>query len=115
MDFGAEGRNRTGTTLTGQRILSPLRLPIPPLRQGGRILDSNEKGPALEGKKFQKEFREEGSKRNGFQKRPALWATWRRRADLNRWIKVLQTSALPLGYVAENKKAGRRTIHRPDP
>ena len=32
IDFGAEGRNRTGTTLTGQRILSPLRLPIPPLR-----------------------------------------------------------------------------------
>ena len=25
---------------------------------------------------------------------------WRRRADLNRCIEVLQTSALPLGYVA---------------
>ena len=27
---------------------------------------------------------------------------WRRRAGLNRRIKVLQTSALPLGYAAEN-------------
>ncbi len=26
---------------------------------------------------------------------------WRRRAGLNRRIKVLQTSALPLGYAAE--------------
>src|ERR1700730_12202391 len=25
---------------------------------------------------------------------------WRRRADSNRWIRVLQTLALPLGYVA---------------
>src|SRR5208337_4804468 len=27
---GAEGRNRTGTSLAGQGILSPLRLPVPP-------------------------------------------------------------------------------------
>ncbi len=25
---------------------------------------------------------------------------WRRRSESNRWIKVLQTSALPLGYAA---------------
>ena len=28
--FGAEGRNRTGTSREGQGILSPLRLPVPP-------------------------------------------------------------------------------------
>ena len=28
--------------------------------------------------------------------------SWRRQPDLNRWIKVLQTSALPLGYVADS-------------
>src|SRR5215207_6618087 len=27
-------------------------------------------------------------------------AGWRRRPDSNRWMEVLQTSALPLGYVA---------------
>ena len=29
---GAEGRTRTGTGITTRRILSPLRLPIPPPR-----------------------------------------------------------------------------------
>ena len=30
----AEGRGRTGTVITDRRILSPVRLPIPPPRQG---------------------------------------------------------------------------------
>ena len=29
---GAEGRNRTGTDITIRRILSPVRLPVPPPR-----------------------------------------------------------------------------------
>jgi hypothetical protein len=29
---GAEDRNRTGTILSNRRILSPVRLPVPPLR-----------------------------------------------------------------------------------
>ena len=29
---GAEGRNRTGTDITTRRILSPVRLPVPPPR-----------------------------------------------------------------------------------
>ena len=29
---GAEGRNRTGTMITHRRILSPVRLPVPPPR-----------------------------------------------------------------------------------
>ena len=28
---------------------------------------------------------------------------WRRRPDSNRWMEVLQTSALPLGYVADDQ------------
>ena len=32
--LGAEDRNRTGTNITIRRILSPVRLPIPPLRRG---------------------------------------------------------------------------------
>ena len=31
--FGAPGRSRTGTGFYTRRILSPVRLPIPPLRQ----------------------------------------------------------------------------------
>ena len=31
--FGAEDRNRTGTKFNPRRILSPVRLPVPPLRQ----------------------------------------------------------------------------------
>ena len=31
---GAEDRNRTGTVVTYRRILSPVRLPVPPPRQG---------------------------------------------------------------------------------
>ena len=31
---GAEGRTRTGTVVTYRRILSPVRLPIPPPRHG---------------------------------------------------------------------------------
>ena len=30
---GAENRNRTGTVVTYRRILSPVRLPVPPPRQ----------------------------------------------------------------------------------
>ena len=30
---GAEDRNRTGTVITYRRILSPVRLPVPPPRQ----------------------------------------------------------------------------------
>ena len=30
--FGAEDRNRTGTVFNHRRILSPVRLPVPPLR-----------------------------------------------------------------------------------
>ena len=30
--FGAEDRNRTDTTFKGRRILSPVRLPVPPPR-----------------------------------------------------------------------------------
>jgi hypothetical protein len=30
--FGAEDRNRTGTVFKDRRILSPVRLPVPPLR-----------------------------------------------------------------------------------
>ena len=37
LEFGARGRTRTGTTLTDQGILSPWRLPIPPLGlEGGQ-------------------------------------------------------------------------------
>ena len=32
---GAEGRNRTGTVITHRRILSPVRLPVPPPRHFG--------------------------------------------------------------------------------
>ncbi len=35
---GAGGRNRTGTSFTASRILSPVRLPIPPLRQTETII-----------------------------------------------------------------------------
>ena len=31
--LGAENRNRTGTVVTYRRILSPVRLPVPPPRQ----------------------------------------------------------------------------------
>jgi hypothetical protein len=31
--LGAEDRNRTGTVVTYRRILSPVRLPVPPPRQ----------------------------------------------------------------------------------
>ena len=30
--YGAEDRNRTGTVFNHRRILSPVRLPVPPLR-----------------------------------------------------------------------------------
>lgn len=36
---------------------------------------------------------------------------WRRGPDSNRWIKVLQTSALPLGYHAISMKSGKITLY----
>src|SRR5699024_10970582 len=43
--YGAENRNRTGTVITYRRILSPVRLPIPPPRQTwSLIIDGAEDG-----------------------------------------------------------------------
>ena len=47
----AENRNRTGTVVTYRRILSPVRLPVPPPRQwvwSGRR-DSNPRPPPWQG------------------------------------------------------------------
>ena len=66
--IGAEDRNRTGTEISFRRILSPLRLPVPPPRHDTLL--------------------------------NAMYGFWRRHPDLNWGIEVLQTSALPLGYVA---------------
>ena len=38
LNSGAGGRNRTGTSFAARRILSPVRLPIPPLRQTSIII-----------------------------------------------------------------------------
>ena len=35
--IGAENRNRTGTVVTYRRILSPVRLPVPPPRQEWKL------------------------------------------------------------------------------
>ena len=35
INYGAEGRGRTGTEISFRGILSPLRLPIPPLQHTG--------------------------------------------------------------------------------
>ena len=36
--IGAEGRTRTDTAVAHRRILSPVRLPIPPPRHGGNSI-----------------------------------------------------------------------------
>ncbi len=68
---GAEDRNRTGTKLTLRGILSPLRLPVPPPRQDGIK-------PPL----------------------PGAGVSMEAAPRIELGIKVLQTSALPLGYAA---------------
>ena len=47
----AEDRNRTGTVITYRRILSPVRLPVPPPRQGNKSgrRDSNPRPPPWQG------------------------------------------------------------------
>ena len=37
---GAEDRNRTGTVISNRRILSPLRLPVPPPRHGWNFVEA---------------------------------------------------------------------------
>ncbi len=64
-------------------ILSPVRLPVPPLRQ----MDVSQK----EASDLFSEVRLED---------------WRRHPDLNRGIRVLQTLALPLGYGAVDINLG---------
>ena len=86
----AEGRTRTDTNLTVPRILSPVRLPISPPRR-----------------EFTAEHAENAEYKNYFLLFSAASAysaviSKRRRADSNRGIKVLQTSALPLGYAAKH-------------
>ncbi len=75
---GAEDRNRTGTVISNRRILSPLRLPVPPPRHGWNKI-------------------------------------WRRHPESNWGIKVLQTSALPLGYAAKKWSGKRDSNSRPPP
>ena len=51
--FNAEDRNRTGTVITHRRILSPVRLPVPPPRRDTLITsgrrDSNPRPPPWQG------------------------------------------------------------------
>ena len=42
--------------------------------------------------------------------RPLSLLKWRRRPDSNRWIKVLQTFALPLGHAATKKNGAGNGI-----
>ncbi len=65
-------------------ILSPVRLPIPPLRHGTPKSVCFGKTDIISGSCLQK---------------PEI-VDWRRHPDLNRGIRVLQTRALPLGYGA---------------
>ena len=44
---GAEGRNRTGTVITHRRILSPVRLPVPPPRHFGAEDEVRTRDPHL--------------------------------------------------------------------
>ena len=87
---GAGGRSRTGTGLAALGILSPVRLPIPPLRRVGIA-----RGPStIRGESLDPESSLRRSWRFGFGSRLVTHAEWRRRADSNRRIKVLQTSPL---------------------
>ena len=45
----AEDRNRTGTIVTNRRILSPVRLPVPPPRPLSERRDSNPRPPPWQG------------------------------------------------------------------
>ena len=50
-NYNAEDRNRTGTVITYRRILSPVRLPVPPPRQNNKSgrRDSNPRPPPWQG------------------------------------------------------------------
>jgi hypothetical protein len=78
----AESGTRTRTPFAGHRILSPVRLPIPPSRQN----QCKRKKIALYKNFYLLTFS----------------FLLRRRTDSNRCIKVLQTSPLPLGYGAKH-------------
>ena len=78
MGFGAEDRNRTGTIVEDRRILSPVRLPGPPLRHILML--------SLVYNFIQK---------NKMEAAP--------RFELG--VKDLQSSALPLGYAASKNGA----------
>ena len=45
----AEDRNRTGTIVSNRRILSPVRLPVPPPRPLSERRDSNPRPPPWQG------------------------------------------------------------------
>ena len=79
---GAGGRARTDTGINSHRILSPMRLPIPPPRHILKYLTCNIM--------------------YCINKIELCKVIWSRQTDLNRRIKDLQSSALPLGYAAQN-------------
>ena len=91
---GAEGGNRTRTGKYPRGILSPLRLPIPPPRHGADNPSIRVAATARIGM-IGRQYGKWRLRRN----RHCI-SYWRRHPDLNRGIKVLQTSALPLGYAA---------------
>ena len=49
IQLNAEGRGRTGTVITDRRILSPVRLPVPPPRPLSERRDSNPRPPPWQG------------------------------------------------------------------
>ena len=83
----------------------------PPRPWQGRALP-NELNPHI--LKFKWCLRSESNQRHGDFQSPALPTElqrhWRRHPDLNRGVKVLQTSALPLGYGAVFSFSKNRTL-----
>ena len=93
---GAEDRTWTGTVVTYRRILSPVRLPIPPPRHNLKLLDFIQ------------------SETSASTSSDTWYLLVEAATGFEPVVKVLQTSALPLGYAAIWKWSILRSIFGAD-
>ena len=98
------GKCEKDVTFFLPKILSPLRLPIPPQRHM-KFISSARRRPRPQSRPQPRRerltalpYRPRVTKKASPKTMPFAW---RRHPDLNRGVKVLQTFALPLGYGAK--------------
>ena len=90
----AEDRNRTGTIVTNRRILSPVRLPVPPPRPLSERRDSNPRPPPWQGDVLPLNYVRVLCRLHDLNTRPSDYKSDALPTELSRLISIMRVKGL---------------------